>query len=151
VFFRFWSLQSVSCWYAFLHLLSKRFLCCWQFYQTSLIQAVYAGTLLCYVVWELTCHYRRREHARQAASYPACQDAPVMGGSRACPLRRHSPERRVDRNIGARMRRTLRRPLHMGAWDDASEEGSGENKKRLDLLRASVVIKLNINCFKSFR
>jgi len=54
-----------------------------------------------------------------------------MGGSRACSLTEaaHRSDGAGNRNTVARMRRALRRPLHMGAWDDASEEGSGENKK----------------------
>ncbi len=72
--------------------------------------------------------------ARQAASIPACQGAPVMGGSRACPLTEALTEATGQhRNAGGTDATGTAEPLHMGAWVDATERGSGENKKRLDI------------------
>ena len=60
--------------------------------------------------------------------------APAPARSRAA--RRSSPYR--NRITEARMRRALQRLLHMGARDDASEGGSGENKKRLEILASNL-------------
>ena len=49
-----------------------------------------------------------------------------MGGSCACPLTEAlTGATGRNRNEGARMRRALRRLLHMGARGDAAERGSG--------------------------